>query len=78
MPASAAIVAVQASTGKILAVASHTASGMPGLSPLAGQYQPGQAFTIVSSAAILSAGSCRQATPFRARQQLGGRAQLPQ
>jgi cell division protein FtsI/penicillin-binding protein 2 len=28
---------------------------MPGLSPLAGSYEPGQAFTIISSAAILSA-----------------------
>jgi cell division protein FtsI/penicillin-binding protein 2 len=56
LPSSAAIVAVQASTGKILAVASHTAGGMPALSPLAGKYQPGQAFTIVSSAAILSTG----------------------
>ena len=53
-PTSGAIVAVQARTGKILAVASRTAGGMPGLSPLAGEYQPGQAFTIVSSAAILS------------------------
>jgi cell division protein FtsI/penicillin-binding protein 2 len=56
LPASAAIVAVQSSTGKILAVASHTAAGMPALSPLAGKYAPGQAFTIVSSAAILSGG----------------------
>jgi cell division protein FtsI/penicillin-binding protein 2 len=55
-PASAAIVAVQASTGKILAVASHTAGRLPSLQPLSGQYEPGQAFTIVSSAAILSAG----------------------
>ena len=55
-PASAAIVAVQAGTGKILAVASHTAGRMPSLQPLSGQYEPGQAFTIVSSAAILSTG----------------------
>jgi cell division protein FtsI/penicillin-binding protein 2 len=55
-PTSGAIAAVQASTGKILAVASRKAGGMPSLSPLAGEYKPGQAFTIVSSAAILSAG----------------------
>jgi cell division protein FtsI/penicillin-binding protein 2 len=55
-PTSGAIVAVRPGTGKILAVASRTAHGMPGLSPLAGQYKPGQAFTIISSAAILSAG----------------------
>jgi len=54
-PTSGAIVAVQACTGKILAVASRTAGGMPSLSPLAGAYKPGQAFTIISSAAILSA-----------------------
>lgn len=63
VPASAAIVAVQASTGKILAVASHTEQGMPGLSPLAGQYQPGQAFTIISSAAILAAGQLSPGDP---------------
>jgi cell division protein FtsI/penicillin-binding protein 2 len=55
-PASSAIVAVQAGTGKILAVASHTARRMPSLQPLSGQYEPGQAFTIVSSAALLSTG----------------------
>jgi cell division protein FtsI/penicillin-binding protein 2 len=56
VPASAAIVAVQASTGKILAVASQTAGGLPALDPLSGQYEPGQAFTIISSAALLSTG----------------------
>jgi len=55
-PDSAAIVAVQAQTGKILAVASRSAGGMPALYPLSGQYEPGQSFTIVSSAAILAAG----------------------
>lgn len=65
LPGSAAIVAVQASTGKILAVASHQAGKMPALSPLGGQYQPGQAFTIVSSAALLAAG---QVTPASAVQ----------
>jgi cell division protein FtsI/penicillin-binding protein 2 len=54
-PTSGAIVAVQSKTAKILAVASRTARGMPNLSPLAGAYEPGQAFTIISSAAILSA-----------------------
>jgi cell division protein FtsI/penicillin-binding protein 2 len=56
LPASAAIVAVQSGTGKILAVASHAAAGMPALSPMSGEYAPGQAFTIVSSAAILNTG----------------------
>jgi cell division protein FtsI/penicillin-binding protein 2 len=62
LPGSAAIVAVQADTGKILAVASHRASGMPGLNPLAGQYQPGQAFTIVSGAALLATGQVSPAS----------------
>jgi cell division protein FtsI/penicillin-binding protein 2 len=52
-PGSAALVAVQASTGKILAVASHQAAQMPALDPLAGQYQPGQAFTMISAAGLL-------------------------
>jgi cell division protein FtsI/penicillin-binding protein 2 len=60
---SAAIVAVQASTGKILAVASHTPAGMPTLDPLAGRYEPGQAFTIISSAALLSGGHLTPSDP---------------
>lgn len=63
LPASAALVAVQASTGKILAVASHAAGGMPALDPLAGRYQPGQAFTIISSAALLSSGRLTPSDP---------------
>lgn len=57
VPGAAAIVAVQASTGQILAVASHDVPGEPAVSPLAGQYEPGQAFTIISSAAILQKGA---------------------
>jgi hypothetical protein len=53
---SAALVAVQAGTGKILAVADHQATGMPRLDPLAGRYQPGQAFTMISSAMFLKGG----------------------
>lgn len=53
---SAALVAVQAGTGKILAVASHQAAGMPNLDPLAGQYEPGQAFTMISAAMFLAGG----------------------
>lgn len=56
LPRSAAIVAVQPGTGKILAVATHQAGGMPAASPLAGHYRPGQAFTIVSTAALLETG----------------------
>ncbi|HEX9031905.1 MAG TPA: penicillin-binding transpeptidase domain-containing protein, partial [Streptosporangiaceae bacterium] len=55
LPFSATIVAVRAGTGQILAVAGHQAGGMPAVSPLAGRYQPGQSFTIVSTAAVFSA-----------------------
>ena len=56
VPGSTALVAVQAGTGKILAVASRQGAGMPGLDPLGGAYEPGQAFTIVSSAMFLASG----------------------
>jgi cell division protein FtsI/penicillin-binding protein 2 len=55
-PGSAAIVAMQASTGHILAVAEHSAGGMPPIDALAGHYPPGGAFTIVSTAALLDSG----------------------
>jgi len=54
---SASVVAVRASTGQILAVSERPAGGMPAVKPLtppAGQYQPGQSFTIVPTAALLS------------------------
>jgi len=54
--AAAAIVAVQVSTGHILAAARHTVPGTPKLDPLDGRYQPGGAFTIVSTAALLADG----------------------
>lgn len=59
---SAAIVAIQPGTGQILAVAQHDVPGMPVVDPLAGQYQPGQAFTIVSAATVLAAGVPLNAT----------------
>jgi cell division protein FtsI/penicillin-binding protein 2 len=55
-PGSAAIVALQTSTGRILAVANRKAPGLPAIDPLAGQYPPGAAFTIVSTAALLAKG----------------------
>ncbi len=49
------IVAVQASTGEVLAVAQHRASGaLPAGGALDAQLVPGTAFTIVSAAALLS------------------------
>jgi cell division protein FtsI/penicillin-binding protein 2 len=56
LPGSTAIVAVRPSGGQILAVADHAGRGEPALRPLDGRYQPGQAFTIVSAAALLSDG----------------------
>jgi cell division protein FtsI/penicillin-binding protein 2 len=53
---SAAIVAVSTTTGHILGVAQQKAPGMPDLDALDGHYQPGQAFTIVSTAALLETG----------------------
>ena len=51
------IVAVQASTGQVLAVAQHQASGtLPAAGPLAARLVPGTVFTIVSAAALLSDG----------------------
>jgi cell division protein FtsI/penicillin-binding protein 2 len=55
-PGSAAIVAMQTTSGRILAVANHKGQGMPGIDPLAGQYPPGAAFTIVSTEALLAKG----------------------
>ena len=49
------IVAVQASTGGVLAVAQHQASGaLPAGGPLNAKLMPGTAFTVVSAAALFS------------------------
>jgi cell division protein FtsI/penicillin-binding protein 2 len=61
---SAAIVAVSASTGDVLAVAERDVDGMPQVQPLSGRYQPGQAFTIVSTAALLDTGLIGVNTPI--------------
>jgi cell division protein FtsI/penicillin-binding protein 2 len=51
------IVAVQASTGQVLAVAQHQGSGtLPAAGALNAKMAPGTAFTIVSAAALLSVG----------------------
>jgi cell division protein FtsI/penicillin-binding protein 2 len=74
VPGSAAIVAIQPGTGRILAVAAHTVRGMPAVSPLAGRYAPGQAFTIVSTAALLQSGfNTSSPVPCKAENSIGGR-----
>ncbi len=71
--ASAAIVAVSTVTGRILAVAQHKAGGMPAVQALNGRYQPGAAFTLVSTEALLSAGvSLTTPIPCPASNDLGG------
>jgi cell division protein FtsI/penicillin-binding protein 2 len=55
-PGSAAIVAISPTTGQVLAVAQRDARDMPPVEALSGKYQPGQAFTIVSTAALLNTG----------------------
>lgn len=71
----AAIVAVQASTGRILAVSHGASYGQPlgAGDELDGQYPPGEAFTIVSTAALLSAGfSAGSPIPCNTTADVGG------
>ena len=57
VPNSGEIVAVKASTGEVLAVAQHQASGvLPAAGALNAKLMPGAAFTIVSAGALLSHG----------------------
>jgi cell division protein FtsI/penicillin-binding protein 2 len=74
---SAAIVAIRPGGGQILAVAQHNASGMPAVNPLAGQYRPGQTFTIISTAALLDSGfSASTPTPCNATNSVGNESFL--
>jgi cell division protein FtsI/penicillin-binding protein 2 len=59
------IVAVQASTGYVLAVAQHQGSGaLPADGPLNAKLAPGTAFTIVSAAALVKYDVSTPATPI--------------
>ncbi len=74
LPNSAAIVAIAPGTGHVLAVAEHTGKGMPAVQALSGRYRPGQAFTIVSTAALLSTGFSPAAPiPCRTVNLVGGK-----
>lgn len=53
----AVIVAIQPSTGGVLAVAQNAAADAEGPIALTGQYPPGSTFKIVSTAAVLTAGT---------------------
>jgi cell division protein FtsI/penicillin-binding protein 2 len=74
LPQSAAAVAVQSSTGRVLTVAEHTGAGVPAIDPLAGSYPPGAAFTIVSTEALLTSGlSVNRPVPCHRVNDVGGR-----
>jgi cell division protein FtsI/penicillin-binding protein 2 len=69
------IVAVQASTGDLLAVAQHSASGqvLPAGGALNARLQPGMAFTIISAAALLGNGfSASKQVPCEGSVVVGG------
>lgn len=73
--ASGEIVAVQASTGDILAVASHSAGGqaLPAGGALDSSMEPGMAFTIISTAALLDNGfSASKQVPCEGTTIVGG------
>jgi cell division protein FtsI/penicillin-binding protein 2 len=73
-PGSAAIVAMQTSTGRILAAADRKARKMPAIDPLAGRYPPGGAFIIVSAEALLAKGMPVNTTiPCNQVNSVGGR-----
>jgi cell division protein FtsI/penicillin-binding protein 2 len=61
VPQSAAIVALQPSTGRILAVANSAST--PGDIALAGQYPPGSTYKIITATAALAGGRLTAATP---------------
>jgi cell division protein FtsI/penicillin-binding protein 2 len=71
---SAALVAIDPSTGRILAVATHQGRRMPEVSPLNGAYRPGQAFSLVSTAALISDGfNVNTRIPCMRTSDVGGR-----
>jgi cell division protein FtsI/penicillin-binding protein 2 len=65
LSSSGEIVAVRASTGQVLAVAQHQGSGaLPAAGALNAKLMPGNAFTIVSAAALVSSGVTSASTPI--------------
>jgi cell division protein FtsI/penicillin-binding protein 2 len=62
-PTASMIVAMQPSTGELLAVAQNAAADQQGPIALMGRYPPGSTFKIVTATAALSAGKVNNATP---------------
>lgn len=62
-PTPSMIVAMQPSTGEVLAVAQNPAADVEGPIALMGRYPPGSTFKIVTATAALSAGKVNAATP---------------
>ncbi len=62
-PGPAALVAVQPSTGEILAVAQNAAADAEGAIALTGRYPPGSTFKIATATAALSADKVKSDTP---------------
>ena len=63
LPQQAAIVALQASTGEVLAVAQNPPADAAGPIALTGRYPPGSTFKIVTASAALQAGVANADTP---------------
>ncbi|QRP44302.1 penicillin-binding transpeptidase domain-containing protein [Amycolatopsis sp. FDAARGOS 1241] len=63
VPAPAAIVALQASTGQLLAVAQNPPADAQGPLALTGRFPPGSTFKIVTATAALSAGRVKADSP---------------
>jgi Penicillin binding protein transpeptidase domain/NTF2-like N-terminal transpeptidase domain len=64
VPQQAMIVAIQASTGEVLAVAQNAAADAAGPLALTGRYPPGSTFKIVTAAAALQAGVANAGSPL--------------
>lgn len=63
LPQQAVIVALQPSTGEVLAVAQNAAADAAGPIALSGRYPPGSTFKVVTTSAALQAGTVTAASP---------------